>query len=391
VHPPTQRDKKMQQEEWIFHIGPGETAPGPSSRQYLCFPRPFTLANLPLCRFNVSRLDMFRNQAGALVMSTRTATSLFIIATLILSATQGVNGQNSRKYSTDKEAFGVGAAFYNSRNFKASREPFEAVLKLTKDDELRLKTNESLLQAYRLIPEFEPFRDAAEYVISNATRDAQRSLTRRSFVGFSYQRGQIDNLINRYEKRLKKNSDDYLSVYMLSEIYQRAKSNPQRAIAMIKQLEVLNKVRNPSRDGKSDTKLPPAEAAKIARAKSKLAMQYARSKDYKNAAKVYLEIAPLDPSTQAWNLKEAASALLKLGKKKEALRVALEADKAKPEARNDQLAQFFHRNLGNILLSLNEPARAVPHFKIALEKNKNPGYVEGIESSLARAVEQSEQ
>ena len=103
---------------------------------------------------------------------------------------------------------------------------------------------------------------------------------------------------------------------MLSEIYQRAKSNPQRAIAMIKQLEVLNKVRNPSRDGKSDAKLPPAEAAKIARTKSKLAMQYARSKDYKNAAKVYLEIAPLDPSTKAWNLKEAASALLKLGEKK---------------------------------------------------------------------------
>lgn len=324
-------------------------------------------------------------------MLTRTAASLFIIATLILSATQGANGQDSKKYSTDKEAFGVGAAFYNSRNFKASREPFEAVLKLTKDDELRLKANEALLQAYRLVPEFEPFRDAAEYVISNATRDTQRSLTRRSFVGFSYQRGQIDKLVNRYEKRLKKNSDDYLSVYMLSEIYQRAKSNPERAIVMIKHLEILNKVRNPSRDGKSDAKRPPAAAAKIAREKGKLAMQYARSKDYRNAAKVYQEIAPLDRATQAWNLKEAASALLKLGEKKEALRVALEADKARPEARNDQLAQFFHRNLGDILLSLNEPARAVPHFKIALEKNKNPGYVEGIKASLARAVEQSGQ
>ena len=185
--------------------------------------------------------------------------------------------------------------FYNSRNFKASREPFEAVPKLTKDDELHLKTNESLLQAYRLIPEFEPFRDAAEYVISKATRDAQRSLTRRSFVGFAYQRGQIDNLVSRYEKRLKKNSDDYLSVYMLSEIFQRAKSNPARAIAMIKQLESLNEVRNPSGDGKSSSKLTPAEAMKIAREKGKLAMQYARSKDYRNAAKVYHEIASLDP------------------------------------------------------------------------------------------------
>ncbi|HIE97760.1 MAG TPA: hypothetical protein EYG03_17770 [Planctomycetes bacterium] len=305
-------------------------------------------------------------------MSARTAKSLFIAATLTLTAMQSANGQGSGKYKTDKEAFGVGVAFYNSRNFKASRKPFEAALKLTTDDELRLKTNEALLQAYRLIPEFEPFRDAAEYVISNATSNAKRSLTRRSFVGFSYQRGQIDNLIKRYEKRLKKKSDDYLSVYMLSEIYQRVKSNPQRAIVLIKQLEKINKVRNPSSDGKSDSKLSAADAAKIAREKSKLAMQYARSKDYRNAAKVYQEIAPLVPTTQAWNLKEAASALLKLGEKKEALRVALEADKAKPEARNDQLAQFFHRGLGDILLSLDEPAKAVPHFKIALEKQE-PG------------------
>ena len=79
------------------------------------------------------------------------------------------------------------------------------------------------------------------------------------------------------------------------------------------------------------------------------------------------------------------------GENKEAFRVALEADKARPEARNDQLAQFFHRNPGGILLSLNEPARAVPHFKIALEKNKNPGSVEGVKSSLARAIEKSGQ
>ena len=132
-------------------------------------------------------------------MLARTATSLFIFATLILSAAQGVNGQVSKKYSTDKEASGVGAVFYNSRNLKASREPFEGVLKRMKDDELRLKTNEALMQAYRLTSEFAPFRDAAEYVISTATRDDQRSLTHRSFVGFAYQRGQIDNLVSRYE------------------------------------------------------------------------------------------------------------------------------------------------------------------------------------------------
>ena len=89
---------------------------------------------------------------------------------------------------------------------------------------------------------------------------------------------------------------------------------PERGIAMIKQLESLNEVRNPYGDGKSGSKLPPVEAMKIAREKGKLAMPYARSKDYRNAAKVYHEIAPLDPATQVRNLKEAASALFNLGK-----------------------------------------------------------------------------
>ena len=51
---------------------------------------------------------------------------------------------------------------------------------------------------------------------------------------------------------------------------------------MIKQLESLNEVRNPYGDGKSGSKLPPVEAMKIAREKGKLAMPYARSKDYRD-------------------------------------------------------------------------------------------------------------
>ena len=38
------------------------------------------------------------------------------------------------KYTSAQEAFAVGAAYYNSRNYKSAREPFEAVLALAKDD-----------------------------------------------------------------------------------------------------------------------------------------------------------------------------------------------------------------------------------------------------------------
>ena len=43
------------------------------------------------------------------------------------------------KFTSAEEAYQVGVAFYNSRNFKNSRAPFEAAIHMTKDDELRLK------------------------------------------------------------------------------------------------------------------------------------------------------------------------------------------------------------------------------------------------------------
>lgn len=77
-------------------------------------------------------------------MSARILSSLFVAAAVMLPIAPSARGQESGKYTTDKEAFAVGAAFYNSRNFKASREPFEAALKLTKDDELQSISTEHL-------------------------------------------------------------------------------------------------------------------------------------------------------------------------------------------------------------------------------------------------------
>jgi len=108
------------------------------------------------------------------------------------------------KYTSAREAFQVGVAFYNSRNFTVSREPFEAAIRLARDDdEMKLKAYEVLLPSYREIPEFEPFQTAAEYVITHHKQDARRSLTRRSYLSFAFNRGQIKNMVKRYEKLLK--------------------------------------------------------------------------------------------------------------------------------------------------------------------------------------------
>lgn len=102
---------------------------------------------------------------------------------------------SQQKFRSAQEAFGVGIAFYNSKNFQAARAPLEAALQMADEDEFRLKVYEALLPAYRAIPEFEPFQTAAEFIITHSPRDAQRSLTRRAFLSFAFNRGQLDNLV----------------------------------------------------------------------------------------------------------------------------------------------------------------------------------------------------
>ncbi len=299
------------------------------------------------------------------------------------------------QYTSAQEAFSVGAAFYNSRNFKAARQPFEAALELAKDDkEMKLKAYEALIPSYRMIPEFEPFQEAAEYVLSNHHHDAHRSITRRSYLSFAFNRGQIENLVKRYDERLKKDSNDWLSLYMLSDIYTSGAGLPpsvehsKRAIELIKQLTKVEAKRFQTTGQKSE-QMTDADAVKISREKGKLASQYVRAKDYKNAAKLYEEIAPLDTTTHAWNLKEAANAMLKMDNKKGALRLALAAEEAPAEARNDQLTHFFERHMGDLFMQLDEPAKAIPHYKIAVQKTKIEGYVKDTKSSLQAAIERA--
>ena len=281
------------------------------------------------------------------------------------------------KYTSAEEAFGVGAAHHNSQNYAASREPLEAALILApdKDIEYRIKVYRALTASYRQLETPDPLVSASEYIIQHSDRDAERSLTRSSLMSFIHERGKVDPFIKRHEERLKKNSKDRLSVYLLSEVYLRVRENPERSVELLKQLAVL--------DGKK-----PGEAVDV-NTSAKLAMQYIRAKEYQKGAELYEQIAPLDENLAAWHWKEAATTWLKLKRNDKALAAAKKSLAAAPEKRSEQLTHFWHRNLADVFLAVGEPKLAIPQFEKAIETTKIEGYLKDCKSSLAEAREKA--
>lgn len=299
----------------------------------------------------------------------RIAVSSVLLILMLCGATSA-----ETTYKTAREAYGVGAAFYNARNFEASREPFEAALKMAPDDAYRVKVYEALLASYRLLPESDKMIEACEFIVEKSDQDAKKSLTRRALLSFAFQRGKIDELAKRHEDRLKKDKADRTSLYILSELYANAKRDPEKAIEYTNR---LNKV-----DGKDDAPVDVRQGGN-------LAMQYARARKFKEAAELYEKIAPHDEKLAAWNWKEAASNWLKAGDEKKALAAAKKSHESIPEARNDQLAHFWHRNIGDVLLATGEAKLAIGHYEKAIELTNIDGYVKGTQASLVKAREQA--
>ena len=274
------------------------------------------------------------------------------------------------KYQTAAEAFGVGAAHYNARNFAASRGPFEAALKMAPDDAFRLKCYEALIPAYRQDGGVNKMIEACEFIITHADQPARQSLTRRDLLSFLFQRGKIDEYVKRHEQVLKKDPNQWLSLYMLSEIYSRMKEQPDRAAELIDRLAALDEQSGTPRD------LPQ---------QAQLAQQYVRAKKYQQGAELYESIAPLDEKLAAWHWKEAAAAWLAAGQKDKALAAAQKSAASPAETRSELLTHFWHRGLADVFLKAGDPKSAIPHYEQAIRKTNIEGYIKDCEKSLAEA------
>ena len=172
------------------------------------------------------------------------------------------------------------------------------------DDAFRLKCYEALIPAYRQDGGVNKMIEACEFIITHADQPARQSLTRSDLLSFLFQRGKIDEYVKRHEQVLKKDPNQRLSLYMLSEIYSRMKEQPDRAAELIDRLAALDQQSGKPRD-------VPQQA--------QLAQQYVRAKKYQQGAELYESIAPLDEKLAAWHWKEAAAAWLSAGQKDKAL------------------------------------------------------------------------
>lgn len=287
---------------------------------------------------------------------------------LLFSCVQ--SGLAQSKYQSAEEAYRVGAAFYNSRNFAAAREPFEAALAMAPDDAFRVKVYEALLAPYRMISESEKFIEAAEFIISKSDSAPKRSLTRRALLVFVNQRGLVDPFIKRHEAVLDKQPENRTSLYLLSELYASVKRDPQKAAALTERLAKI--------DQKEGQPVDVLQSANLAR-------QYVQSKKFKEGAELYEKIAPLDEKLAAWHLKEAAAAWLKAGDKKKALAAAKKSAESAEEARSELLAHFWHRGLADVFLQTGEAKLAIPHYEKAIEKSNIQGYIDDCRKSLEEA------
>lgn len=299
------------------------------------------------------------------------AASCAVMAVMALLASSSLAQE---EYQTAEEAWRVGMARLSTRNYAASQAPLEAALRLAPDDKFRFRVYEALIPAYRLLPEPDKFVEASQFLLAKSDSEAKQSLVRRSLLSFMFQRGRIDELAHQYEDALKKNPEDRTALLVLTDMYSQVKRDPAKATDMLQRLVRL--------DEKQGRPLNVAQSAELAR-------QYVQGDRYVDGATLYEKLAGQDAKMAAWYWKEAAGAWLKAGESKKALAAAKQADAAEPEQRNDQMAHYWHRGLGDVYLATGEPKLAIPHFEKAIEKTTIAGYVTACQESLAKAKAQA--
>ncbi len=235
-------------------------------------------------------------------------------------------------YDTAEEAYRAGLAYLQLKQVEKSREPLEAALKPAPDAAYRVKIYHALLPAYRALPDVTKLFDALEYIIRHGASAPRRSLARTSMMAAAHERGKIDALVNRYEAKLKQDPDDRVSLYILSEVYDRLNPNPEKGARIAERLAALDQKAGKAID---------------VREEARRASQLVRAGKVTEGAELFEVIARADPKLSAWHYKEAALAWQKAKKPDRALKAAM-ASLASAGRPRRLLEYFWRRSLGDV-------------------------------------------
>jgi tetratricopeptide (TPR) repeat protein len=191
--------------------------------------------------------------------------------------------------------------------------------------------------------------EASEFLIAHAETPLRRSSAAGVQVAFLYQRGKLDDAVQRYEKRLEADADDVTALIVLTKLYERPRKNTERAAEL---------------------------SARLAKIEQQLAR--ARAEKLEQDAGFATQLAGV-----YW--KDAALAWLDADDKDRAKAAAEKALAAGEDGRNEQLAHYWHRALADVFLAVGDPQQAIPRYQSALELTTIEGYKQQCRTKLAEA------
>jgi tetratricopeptide (TPR) repeat protein len=269
------------------------------------------------------------------------------------SAGTSVSGQESKpEYRTAGEAKAAAAPHLRSRNYAAAQGPLEQALQLTPETDTRERVNISrmLMTCYRVLPEPEKMTGAVEYIQQHSDQQAERGLVARDYANFMQQRGKTDEVVSRYEARLKKDPKDPAALAVLTAVYRTIRRDEKdRGQTFTADLEALDKER------------ATAKAKRLA------------------------EAANANPTAVASNWKDVAKAWLEAGNREQALAAVEISLTSPPEARSELLTMFWREGLGDVLLELDDRDRALAEYEKALAVTPVAPLKKGIEAKIEKA------
>src|SRR5262245_28986077 len=160
---------------------------------------------------------------------------------LSLAAISALTAAAQERYKDFDDAFIAGARLVRRGDNAAAMAPLEAALTLAKGDSQRMKAYEALVPGYRQLPEIDKMFAAQEFIIRRTDRKAGRSLAARDVASFLFQRGKLNDGIERYDAQLKQNPKDPAALTILAMIFTQAKRNDPRGPELKKQLDDLDR------------------------------------------------------------------------------------------------------------------------------------------------------